>query len=135
MSYYHVKNLDILKNELIDIFNLDSQVILSLVEKVSSIKPNKILGKIYQKSLDKEFITSEIVKLINEDFDFTKKDFDLNEFKIQYFFTLYHPVTKISCFSCELKNKEGGAIIYDIVRIGKYKDEFYLFITEEDDKK
>lgn len=130
MSYYHVKNPDILKNELIDIFNLDSPVISSLLEKVSSIKPNKILGKIYKKSLDKEFLTNEIIKLINEDFDFTKEDFDLNEFKIQYFFTLYHPVMKISCFSCELKNLNGGAIIYDIVRIGKYKDEFYLFIPD-----
>ena len=117
-------------NELIDIFNLDSKVILSLLEKVSSIKPSKIHDKIYQKSLDKEFITSEIIKLINEDFDLTKKEFDLNEIKIQYFFTIYHPITKISCFSCELKNIEGGSIIYDIVRIGKCEDEFYLFIPD-----
>lgn len=130
MSYHQVKNLDILMNELIDIFNLDSKVILSLLEKVSSIKPSKIHDKIYQKSLDKEFITSEIIKLINEDFDLTKKEFDLNEFKIQYFFTIYHPITKISCFSCELKNIEGGSIIYDIVRIGKCEDEFYLFIPD-----
>ena len=135
MSYYHVKNPDILKNELIDIFNLDSPVISSLLEKVSSINPNKILSKIYKKSLDKEFLTNEIIKLINEDFTTTKEDFDLNKFKIQYFFTLYHPVLKISCFSCELKNPSGGAIIYDIVRIGIYKDDFYLFTPEGDDEK
>src|SRR5690606_36258937 len=127
MSYHHVKNPDILKNELIDVFNLDSQVILGLLESVSSIKPNKILGEIYQESLDKEFITNEIIKLI-------KEDFDLKEFKIQYFFTLYHPVTKISSFSCELKNLNGGAVVYDIVRVGKYKDEFYLFIPKEENE-
>lgn len=132
MSYHQVNNSDKLKDALIDVFNLDPKVIYNLLAKVSSIKPNKILGKIYQKSLDKEFITNEIIKLINEDLELTKEDFDLNEFKIQYFLTLYHPVAKISSFSCELKNLNDGAVIYDIVRIGKYNDEFYLYIPEGD---
>lgn len=131
MAYHQLKNPDILKDELIDVFNLNQQVMSGLLEKVSSINPDEVHGKLYLNSHDKVSISNEITKLIQEDLRSTRDDYNFDDFEIQYFFTLIHPVTKISCFSCELKNPDGGAIIFDIVRIGKYKDEFHLFVPEE----
>lgn len=131
MSYHQVNNSDKLKNELIDVSNLDEDFISNLLANVSSIKPNIISSnKLILNSSDKEIIINKIKTLIMEDFSSTKEDFDLNEFSIQYFFNYYNPIIKMSSFSNELKNLNGGAIIYDIIRIGKYKDEFYLFIPD-----
>ncbi|MDK7375339.1 hypothetical protein QP519_07255 [Weeksella virosa] len=131
MSYHQVNNSDKLKNELIDVFNLDEDFISNLLANVSSIKPNIISSnKLILNSSDKEILINKIKTLIMEDFSSTKEDFDLNEFSIQYFFNYYNPIIKMSSFSNELKNLNGGAIIYDIIRIGKYKDEFYLFIPD-----
>lgn len=131
MSYHQVNNSDKLKNELIDVSKLDEDFISNLLANVSSIKPNIISSnKLILNSSDKEILINKIKTLIMEDFSSTKKDFDLNEFSIQYFFNYYNPIIKMSSFSNELKNLNGGAIIYDIIRIGKYKDEFYLFIPD-----
>lgn len=131
MSYHQVNNSDKLKNELIDVSNLDEDFISNLLANVSSIKPNIISSnKLILNSSDKEILINKIKTLIMEDFSSTKEDFDLNEFSIQYFFNYYNPIIKMSSFSNELKNLNGGAIIYDIIRIGKYKDEFYLFIPD-----
>lgn len=131
MSYHQVNNSDKLKNELIDISNLDEDFILNLLANVSSIKPNIISSnKLILNSSDKEILINKIKALIMEDLSSTKEDFDLNGFSIQYFFNYYNPIIKMSSFSNELKNPNGGAIIYDIIRIGKYKDEFYLFIPD-----
>lgn len=131
MSYHQVNNSDKLKNELIDISNLDEDFISNLLANVSSIKPNIISSnKLILNSSDKEILINKIKTLIMEDFSSTKEGFDLNEFSIQYFFNYYNPIIKMSSFSNELKNLNGGAIIYDIIRIGKYKDEFYLFIPD-----
>lgn len=131
MSYHQVNNSDKLKNELIDVSKLDEDFISNLLANVSSIKPNIISSnKLILNSSDKEILINKIKTLIMEDFSSTKEDFDLNEFSIQYFFNYYNPIIKMSSFSNELKNLNGGAIIYDIIRIGKYKDEFYLFIPD-----
>jgi len=131
MSYHQVNNSDKLKNELIDVSNLDEDFISNLLANVSSIKPNIISSnKLILNSSDKEILINKIKTLIMEDFSSTKEGFDLNEFSIQYFFNYYNPIIKMSSFSNELKNLNGGAIIYDIIRIGKYKDEFYLFIPD-----
>lgn len=131
MSYHQVNNSDKLKNELIDVSKLDEDFISNLLANVSSIKPNIISSnKLILNSSDKEILINKIKILIMEDFSSTKEDFDLNEFSIQYFFNYYNPIIKMSSFSNELKNLNGEAIIYDIIRIGKYKDEFYLFIPD-----
>lgn len=86
MSYHQVNNSDKLKNELIDVFNLDEDFISNLLANVSSIKPNIISSnKLILNSSDKEILINKIKTLIMEDFSSTKEDFDLNEFSIQYF--------------------------------------------------
>lgn len=130
MSYFKV-NSKKLKKELVDISNLREEIILNFLMDASSIKLNEIPNKIDYKSSNIEFITRQIIKLIKEDFISTEEDFNLNDLDIQYFFNVYNPIIKMSSFSCELKHVNGGAIIYDIVRIGKNKDEYFLFIPDE----
>lgn len=35
-------------------------------------------------------------------------------------------------FSCELENQEGGELIYDVVRIIKIQEHYYLILPEDD---
>src|SRR5690625_7569776 len=124
MSYHQVNNSDKLKNELIDVSNLDEDFISNLLANVSSIKPNIISSnKLILNSSDKEILINKIKTLIMEDFSSTKEGFDLNEFSIQYFFNYYNPIIKMSSFSNELKYLNVGAIIYDIIRIRNYKED------------
>lgn len=127
MSYYKIDATK-LNRKLINTSDFDKDVIVEFLEDVPSINSKTTLDNVYIKSTDREFIANEINKLIKEDLSSTKAEFDLDEFGVQYFFCSNNPITKTSSISCELKNKEGGAVIYDIVRIGKAKDEFNLFI-------
>lgn len=57
MSYHQVNNSDKLKNELIDVSNLDEGFIANLLANVSSIKPNIISSnKLILNSSDKEIL-------------------------------------------------------------------------------
>jgi len=68
-----------------------------------------------------------ILKFLNkEDLKSTQEEFDFNGFSIQYFFIKYNPIVQMSSFSCEIKNLNGGAIIYDIIRVFRYGSEYYL---------
>jgi len=126
MAYFEVNNPDNLKKELIDGSNPDSGLILNLLEKIKPKKAKYSSDKLYLISSDKEFLAKEIVKLISEDLESTIEEFDFDGFEIQYFFLLYNPFIKMASFSCELKNPNGGAVIYDIVRVYQYRNEYYL---------
>ena len=130
MSYYQIKS-DKLNRKLIDVFKLDKGTLLNFLENVASINLSAITNEVYQKSSDKELILNEICKLVKEDFILTEKEFNTGEFDIQYFFIPYNPIIKISTFSCELKSTNGSAIVYDVVRIGKNENEFYLYLPNE----
>ena len=126
MPYFEVNNPDNLKTELIDGSNPDFNFILKLLEKIKLKKAKHSSDKLYLISSDKEFLAKEIVKLISEDLESTIEEFDFEGFEIQYFFSLYNPFIKMASFSCELKNPNGGAVIYDIIRIYLYRNEYYL---------
>lgn len=75
-------------------------------------------------------IADEILKRLREDLNETINDSNLNKIDTNYFFWKKNPITKKSSFSCELVKPEGGKVIYDIVRLVKHKESYYLFLPE-----
>lgn len=126
MSYFEFNNPDQIETELIDVSTLREEIILKFLNKIQSEKPKKILGQMFLKSPDENLVAKEIIKLFKEDLKSTQEEFDFNGFSIQYFFIKYNPVVQMSSFSCEIKNLNGGAIIYDIIRVFRYGNEYYL---------
>lgn len=124
MNYFNLDNPNKLKTELIDLTTLNEKSIIKFVEKIISGKPDKIQGKIYLITSDREILVNEIIKFIQLDLQSINEEFDF-----EYFFCLYNPVTQMASFSCELKRQSGGGIIYDVVRIFIKENEYYLLTT------
>ncbi len=129
MNYFNLDNPNKLKTELIDLSNLNEKSILKLIEKIIPGKPENFQCKLFLITSDKEILVNEIINFIQLDLQSIKEEFDFEEFEIEYFFSLYNPVTQMASFSCELKRKSGGGIIYDIVRVFMNENEYYLLTT------
>lgn len=84
----------------------------------------------YFQSSHIEEIFDEVYKLINKDFEEIINDFDFKDFEVSYFFWKKSPATQLSSFSCELINPDGGKVIYDVVRLVRFEEVYFLILPE-----